>query len=77
MVSEEEWEEINEQQWKTTGSLSWREYGWQNIARYFITPAQQKSSGENCIYMRGMTTWMVGKYVLICSILNLVFNCEF
>ena len=48
MVSEEEWEEINEQQWKTTGSLSWSEYGWQNIVRYFITPAQQKYQDTRC-----------------------------
>lgn len=42
-LSEEEWDKVNEGQWKTTCSLSWREYGWKNIVRYFITPTQQKS----------------------------------
>ena len=39
---------VNERQWKTTCSLSWREYGWKNIVRYFITPAQQKSRDTRC-----------------------------
>ena len=42
-LSEEEWDKVNEGQWKTTCSLSCREYGWKNIVRYFITPTQQKS----------------------------------
>ena len=48
LISEEEWEQINEQQWRTTCSISWREYGWQNIVRYFIIPAQQKSQDTRC-----------------------------
>lgn len=48
VLSVDEWEEINEQQWKTTCSLSWREYGWKNITRYFITPAQKKYQDTRC-----------------------------
>ncbi len=48
ILSEEEWEKINEGLWKTTCSLSWREYGWKNVVRYFITPAQQKSRDTRC-----------------------------
>ena len=48
MLSEKEWGMVNKGQWKTTGSRSWREYGWKNIVRYFITPAQQKSRYTQC-----------------------------
>lgn len=48
VLTEEEWEEISEQQWKTTCSLSWREYSWKNTVRYFITPLQRKSQDTRC-----------------------------
>lgn len=47
MLTEDEWE-INEQQWKTTCSLSWREHGWKNITRYFVTLAQKKYQDIGC-----------------------------
>ncbi len=42
VISLEECEKINEQLWKTTCSLSWREYGWKNVIRFFKTLAQKK-----------------------------------
>lgn len=48
VLSIDEWEEINEQQWKTTSSLYWREQGWKNITRFFITPAQGKYQDTRC-----------------------------
>lgn len=35
VISVDEWEEINEQQWRTTCSLSRRGHGWKNIIRFF------------------------------------------
>lgn len=46
-LSEEDWEKVNEEQWKTC-SLSWREYGWKNVVRYIITLAQQKWQDTRC-----------------------------
>ena len=48
VISVDEWEEINEQQWRTTCSLSWREHGWKNIIRFFRTPAQSKYHDTKC-----------------------------
>lgn len=48
VISVNEWEEIYEQQWRTTCSLSWREHGWKNITRYFRTPAQKKYHDAKC-----------------------------
>jgi len=32
VFSLDKWEQIYEQQWETTRSLSWRQYGWENTA---------------------------------------------
>ncbi len=55
VISEEEWEDIRKLQWKTTTSHSWREFGWKNIMRFFITPAQKRhqGSGTSCWRMCG------------------------
>ena len=47
-VTGEEWREINKYQWKTTNSSSWREFGWKNTMRFFLTPAQRKFSDTKC-----------------------------
>lgn len=54
-ISGDEWENICKLQWKTTTSHSWREFGWKNIVRFFITPAQKRhqGSGTNCWRMCG------------------------
>lgn len=44
--SEEEWEDICKLQWKTTNSHSWREFGWKNLMRFFITPVQKRHLGS-------------------------------
>lgn len=41
----ETWEKIICQQWKSTSALSWREFGWKSIARFFRVPAQRISLG--------------------------------
>ncbi|KAF7640932.1 hypothetical protein LDENG_00004570, partial [Lucifuga dentata] len=50
VISGEEWENICKSQWKTTSSHTWREFGWKNTIRVFITPAQKKhlGLGMNC-----------------------------
>lgn len=47
-MSAEDWEEINQYQWRTTNSNFWREYGWKNTIRYFVTPAQRKYADCKC-----------------------------
>lgn len=37
-MTEEEWYNVCRVQHSTTGSRVWREFGWKNIIRYFITP---------------------------------------
>ncbi|XP_049891866.1 uncharacterized protein LOC126384694 [Epinephelus moara] len=58
VIPEDEWENICKLQWKTTTSHSWREFGWKNIMRFFITPAQKRhqGSGTNCWRMCGSDT---------------------
>lgn len=41
----ESWEKIISQQWKSTSALSWREFGWKNVVRFFRVPAQRISPG--------------------------------
>lgn len=41
VLTTEEWENLHQKQWKSTNSLSWREFNWKNMIRYFITPVQQ------------------------------------
>lgn len=50
VMSVEEWERLNQQQWKTTCSSFWREFGWKNITRFFVSPAQKKHQvvGSGC-----------------------------
>lgn len=38
-ISQEEWEKILVQQWKTTTSPSWRVFGWKTVTRFFCTRA--------------------------------------
>lgn len=47
-VTGEEWGEINTYQWKTTNSSSWREFGWKNTVRFFLTPVQRKFGDTKC-----------------------------
>lgn len=44
----ENWDAINQQVWKTTSSLTWREHGWKNVIRFFRTPAQTKYHNTSC-----------------------------
>ncbi len=39
MLTVDKWEEINEQQWKATCSLLWREYRWKNIGLKILESA--------------------------------------
>lgn len=48
IMSVDDWEKINEEQWRTTHSLSWREHGWKNIIRFFKTPAQTVYHDTKC-----------------------------
>lgn len=41
------WGKIILQKWKSTFSLSWREFGWKNVVRFFRVPAQRTSLGRN------------------------------
>ena len=41
IVSDEDWTTIWRYQWKCTSSQKWRELGWKNLIRYFITPSQK------------------------------------
>ncbi len=49
-LSEEEWEKLIHSQWETTCSSTWREFGWKNITRFFISPEQKKlkEMGSGC-----------------------------
>lgn len=38
IITLEEWNEMCEIQYTTTNSRIWREFGWKNLTRYFITP---------------------------------------
>lgn len=40
-ITEEEWMTVWAYQWKCSSSQSWREFGWKNLIRYFITPYQK------------------------------------
>lgn len=49
VLSVDKWEEIDEQQWKTTSPYLEREYGWKNVTRFFfITPAQKIYEDTRC-----------------------------
>lgn len=37
-INLEEWHDMCETQHTTTNSRTWREFGWKNLTRYFITP---------------------------------------
>ena len=41
-VSQDDCYGICQTQWKTTSSLSWREFCWKNLVRFFITPQQKR-----------------------------------
>jgi len=49
---EEDWENILKSQWKTTHSSTWREFGWKNVTRLFLTPEQKRYQGKNAICWR-------------------------
>lgn len=38
IISEEEWYHMCETQQTSTNSLTWREFNWKNLTRFFITP---------------------------------------
>ena len=40
-ISEEDWLDICQSQWKCTLSHSWREFSWKCLIRFFITPKQK------------------------------------
>lgn len=47
-LMDEEWEDLTQQIWRVTSSLTWREHGWKNLVRYFRTPAQTKYRDTSC-----------------------------
>lgn len=53
VISVDKWEEMNEQQWRTTYSLSCRKHGWKNIIRFFRIPAQSKYHDTRCWRLYG------------------------
>ena len=55
LLTVEEWETICEWQWRTTASLTWREFCWKNLVRFFITPLQKRHQvqGSRCWRMCG------------------------
>ena len=63
LISEEDWLDICQSQWKCTSSHGWREFGWKCIVRFFITP---KTKGT--FYWRGSyvleTVWTPGSWSL-------------
>ena len=40
IITDEEWEHICTNQWKSTSSHIWKEFCWKSISRYFIPPSQ-------------------------------------
>ena len=46
IITQESWEKINQLQWSSTGSNTWRVFCWKNIARFFITPIQKSYQGS-------------------------------
>lgn len=54
-LTEEDWDHINKQIWRTTCSLTWREHGWKNVVRFFRTPAQTKYRDTSCWRQCGET----------------------
>ena len=47
-ITTEEWLNICETQQTTTNSRAWREFGWKNVTRYFITPKiSSRQSGSS------------------------------
>lgn len=54
-MTAEDWDNINQNIWRTTCSLMWREHGWKNIVRFFRTPAQTKYRDTNCWRQCGET----------------------
>jgi len=46
-ISEVEWTTIWRYQWRCTSSQKWREFGWKNLIRYFITPCQKSHYNNN------------------------------
>lgn len=52
-ITEEEWNKMCEIQHTTTNSRTWREFGWKNLTRYFITPKlKSKQTGSECLCWR-------------------------
>ena len=50
-ITQEEWQDMCEMQHTTTNSRTWREFGWKNLTRYFITPklkGKQTGSQHAC-----------------------------
>lgn len=57
-VSEDEWHSICLFQHTSTSSRQWREFGWKNIIRYFITPhikSKQLKTPQQCWRLCGST----------------------
>ena len=48
VLSIEEWDNLIERQWKSTNSLTWREFNWKHLVRYFITPVQTRKGQMVC-----------------------------
>ena len=45
-ITDKEWETIWKCQWKCTSSMSWKEFNWKNLIRYFITPYQKHKCSD-------------------------------
>ena len=46
-ITDDEWQDMCGVQHATTNSGTWREFGWKNLMRYFITPKIKSKQGDN------------------------------